>query len=122
MRLLLLTVGLLLCCTPETPPPGQTGTVCPPNSTLTLEGFGRPFMEKYCLRCHSVGLSGADRRGAPNNHDFDKVTDIRTLATHIDDETGAGPTGTNTQMPPDEPRPTLEERKRLSEWLACDAP
>jgi hypothetical protein len=34
---------------------------------------------------------------------------------------GAGDDVTNTLMPPSAPRPSVEERKKLAQWLACGA-
>ncbi len=99
-----------------------TQAVCPPQQTLTYANFGRSFLSTYCLRCHAVAVQGAARMNAPSDHNFDTLIDIRGLAMHIDQKAGSGPAGTNTSMPTTDPRPSLEERKKLSEWLACGAP
>jgi hypothetical protein len=44
------------------------------------------------------------------------------VSLHVDETTAAGPAATNEGMPPDSPRPTRDERQKLGEWLACDAP
>ena len=97
-----------------------TETVCPPAGTdLTCANFGQPFMGAYCLGCHSVEVTGADRHGAPSDHNFDTQFEALALRDHIDRMAGAGPAAVNTQMPPDHvAAPTLEERESLSEWLA----
>lgn len=99
-----------------------SGATCPTTQTLTYEGFGKPFMEKYCTRCHSTTKKGDARLGAPADHDFDDVLTIRALAEHIDEHAAAGPAATNKEMPPSAPVPTMEERLQLGEWLACGAP
>lgn len=100
-----------------------TGVVCPPGgTTLTYENFGQPFFGAYCLRCHSDQVTGDDREGAPWDHNFDTQFEALALKDHIDWMSGAGPNAVNDQMPPDDPKPSLEERQQLSEWLACDAP
>lgn len=99
-----------------------SGAACPEGSTLTYESFGRSFMESYCLRCHSESVTGADRFGAPSDHNFDTIIEIQGLAGHIDQMAGAGPDSTNEIMPTDDPAPTLAEREQLAEWLACGAP
>ena len=104
----------------EVGPP--TGATCPEGSTLTYENFGKPFMESYCLRCHSESVIGADRQGAPSDHNFDDIISIRGLAMHIDQKAGSGPDATNELMPENDPKPTMDERVQLSEWLACGAP
>jgi uncharacterized membrane protein len=99
-----------------------TQSVCPTPQTLTYENFGRMFMASYCLRCHSEAVTGATRTGAPADHNFDNVNMIRSLAGHIDQYAAAGPAGTNAVMPPADPRPSADERRKLGEWLACMAP
>jgi hypothetical protein len=95
-----------------------TGTTCPDDgSTLTYENFGKKFMQDYCLRCHSV--DSKDRQGAPDDHNFDTLADVDFMKAHIDQYAGSGPKATNTKMPMGDPKPTVEERQKLSEWLAC---
>src|SRR5688500_439205 len=77
-----------------------TGTECPQESTLTFANFGEAFMEDYCLRCHSSSVVGVDREGAPSDHNFDTLAEIRTFHEHIDQMAGSGPEATNDQMPP----------------------
>lgn len=99
-----------------------TGAVCPTQETLTYANFGQGFMATYCLRCHSSSVSGSARQGAPSDHNFDSIGDIRSLADHIDQYAGAGPAAVNTAMPDNGLAPTEAERRKLSEWLACGAP
>lgn len=100
-----------------------TGATCPDGGTsLTWKGFAEPFVESYCLRCHSDDVSGTARQGAPRDHNFDTHFECRAFAAHMDQWAGAGPDAINTAMPPSEPRPSEEERRMLSEWLACGAP
>lgn len=100
-----------------------SGATCPPSSTLTYETFGRAFMNDYCTRCHSSALRGAERNGAPSDHDFDTLAGIRATTTHhIDELAAAGPAHVNTAMPPTDPKPSTSEREQLGEWLACEMP
>lgn len=111
------------CCSHSDVLGPPTGATCPPDSTLTYESFGRPFMESYCTQCHSSELTGKDRMGAELYHDFDTLDGIRQVAEHVDQTAGSGPDATNESMPPDdEDQPTLEERRQLAEWIACGAP
>jgi hypothetical protein len=96
-----------------------TGATCPDNSTLTYDNFGMKFFSDYCLRCHSEKLTGDARMMAPPDHNFDKLSDIDLLSPHIDEMAGSGPKATNVTMPPSDPKPTMEERQKLSEWIAC---
>ncbi len=100
-----------------------TGAECPPASTLTYANFGQAFFEEYCLGCHSESVTGTDRNGAPDDHNFDTVAEIRTFHEHIDEMAGSGPDATNEFMPEgDGEIPTLAERQQLAEWLACGSP
>jgi uncharacterized membrane protein len=99
-----------------------TKSVCPTTQTLTYDNFGQSFMAMYCLRCHSANVTGAARAGAPTDHNFDERNRIQTFAAHIDEQAAAGPAATNVAMPPSDPKPSEEERRKLGEWLACMAP
>lgn len=99
-----------------------TQSVCPTTQTLTYANFGQTFFESYCQGCHASTVTGAARKGAPADHVFDQVEDIRLLTDHIDELAAAGPAGVNTVMPPEDPRPSQAERQQLGEWLACGAP
>jgi len=108
----------LAACSSDAPAP--TGSTCPPTSTLTYDNFGKKFMEDYCLRCHSSTKTGADRKGAPADHNFDTEMGVLEAAEHIDEYAGKGPDATNTVMPPGDPRPSEIERQKLAEWIACE--
>lgn len=99
-----------------------SGATCPQDSTLTWENFGQAFMDTYCNRCHGSSVKGADRQGAPSDHNFDTRELVQEMIDHIDETSAAGPKITNTAMPIGAPTPTDEERRKLGEWLACDAP
>lgn len=100
----------------------STKAVCPTPQTLTYQSFGQGFVQKYCLPCHSTNVKGAARQGAPDDHNFDTLDEIQGLKDHMDQKAGSGPAATNTDMPRADPRPTVEERKKFAEWLACGAP
>ncbi len=99
-----------------------TETTCPPASSLTYANFGQAFMTSYCTRCHSTTLTGSARKGAPLYHDFDTQLGVQSVANHVDEAAASGPAAMNDQMPPDGAKPTLEERQKLAEWIACGAP
>jgi hypothetical protein len=98
-----------------------TGATCPttPASTLTYDNFAKGFMTKYCVECHDSAKKGAARKGAPEFHDFDSVLGIKQVGDHVDEYSGSGPDATNEIMPEIGAKPTLDERKKLSEWIAC---
>lgn len=99
-----------------------TGSTCPTTQTLTYATFGKTFFDTYCQTCHGSSVTGAARNGAPADHVFDQVEDIRLLAEHIDGLAAAGPSATNVEMPSQDPRPSEAQRRQLGEWLACGAP
>lgn len=99
-----------------------TGWVCPTDSTLTYENFGKQFMDTYCVDCHDSAKTGSARHGAPAFHDYDTVLGVRQTIDHVDEYAAAGPNAVNTIMPEDDPRPTEAERQQLGEWLSCGAP
>ena len=78
-----------------------------------------PFMTKYCNDCHGSALAGAERKGAPSDHNFDSLEGVLQAAQHIDEAAAAGPGSTNAAMPPSGDKPTREERAQLGEWIAC---
>jgi cytochrome c5 len=100
-----------------------TGAVCPSGgSTLTYDNFGKQFFANYCQHCHASTVKGAARMGAPADHVFDTVDEISLLAPHIDEYAGSGPASTNTHMPPaGNMAPSVADRQKLSEWIACGA-
>lgn len=100
----------------------STGAVCAPGSTVTYTSFARDFMLRYCTRCHSSILTGGSRNGAPLDHDLDSLPAIRGISEHVDQTAGSGPDATNDSMPPDGAKPTLDDRQKLAEWIACDMP
>jgi uncharacterized membrane protein len=121
-RTLLLCLPLLAACDGGEEDGTPSGAECPDGSTLTWDTFGRQFLADYCTRCHSSELSGAQRQGAPNDHNFDSVEYVRAEIEHTDAEAAAGPDAVNTSMPIGGPTPTEDERRKLGEWLACGAP
>lgn len=89
----------------------DTGSVCPDDSTLTYENFGRALMAENCS-CHVSG---------DETPKFDTLDKIRANIGDIDKAAAAGPNAVNTFMPDDKSMPK-SERLKLGEWLACGAP
>jgi cytochrome c5 len=123
LALLVLAGVAGVACEDEDEDPGPpTGSTCPEGSTLTWDTFGKEFMTSYCTRCHSTSLHGADRQGAPSDHNFNSAELVREELDHTDESAAAGPDAINTSMPIGAPTPTEDERRKLGEWLACGAP
>jgi len=101
-----------------------SGATCPTDSSgLTYEAFGQKFMSDYCTRCHSDELKTQQARmNAPLGHDFNVEPGVSAVWEHIDQKAAAGPLHVNEDMPPPADsgaKPTLEERQKLGQWLAC---
>lgn len=99
-----------------------TGSVCPDGNTLTYDTFAADFFADYCTRCHAASLTGDARNDAPDDANFDTLAGLRQHIDHLDIHAAAGPLAVNEEMPPSDPRPTLEERTLLGQWLACGLP
>ena len=103
---------------------GATGSpteaTCDPR--LTYDNFGQAFMTTYCTRCHSSEVAGGQRRGAPDDHDYDTREGVQADPTHIELASAMGPAAKNSRMPPYGAMPTDHERELLGQWLACGAP
>ena len=113
MRWIFLTVVIVACGGHPT----STGTVCPSPDPMTLAyslelvpgcvgstnegdcGFGKRFMDKYCINCHDSELKHAMRNGAPLYHDFDTLEGVLEVPDHIDQQAGIGPKAHNDFMP-----------------------
>lgn len=90
----------------------------PKDCSATYANFGRSFMERYCLRCHSSTRHNFfTRRGAPKKVDYDDYAGVKKKAGKIADETVL-----HDEMPRGRPKPTAEERKRLGDWIDCGLP
>lgn len=125
MRYLILIVFACVACDSgggEEEGEKPTGATCPPGNTLTYETFGEKFMSDFCTRCHSSEVSGDLRLDAPEDTNFDTLNGIKQHLAHIDANAAAGPLATNEIMPDADPRPTLEQRTQLGQWIACGAP
>ena len=99
----------------------SSGALCPSESLLSYDNFGRAFMHAYCSSCHSTAFAGSARR-APPDKNFDDPAAIRVHLRLIDQQAGAGPSAVHAVMPPEPPQPSLPARQQLSTWLACGAP
>lgn len=90
---------------------------CPPDSFLSFENIGGPFLLDHCKGCHSKALPADMRQDAPPGVDFDTLADVREWAPRI----WMRAADQNDTMPP-VGAPGPEERALLGEWLACGAP
>jgi hypothetical protein len=87
-----------------------TGSVCPPESTVTWATFGQAFIHENCARCHDEERPRIVTQA-----------DVQANLELIDRAAAAGPEGVNTYMPEDRGVPE-SQRRALGEWLACGAP
>jgi uncharacterized membrane protein len=82
---------------------------------VTYDSFGKAFMDKYCVACHSSAKSGFARKGAPAGSDFDKVEAITKYKAKIVELTV-----TKAKMPPGAPKPTADETAKVKAWIECE--
>ena len=100
-----------------------TAAPCPDASVVSYEADIQPLMATYCTKCHAKAVPPAQRNGAPTDHNFDSELGVLSEAQHVDMAAGASGNVVNTKMPPPGyPAPSVQERQKLSEWLACTAP
>lgn len=99
-----------------------TGAECPTTDPPTYDSFGKPFVDEYCIACHSH--DSANRHGAPGDQNYDSEDEILAHASDIDEQAASGPAATNTSMPdlsgPVHMAPTMAERVQLGQFLACE--
>jgi len=97
---------------PTAPPdPGCT------DASLTWSNAGDPFVTAWCAPCHSAGLTGARRLGAPAGLDFDTLAQVQANAERI----GVRAVPADATMPPASAAPAAD-RARFGAWLDCGAP
>lgn len=90
---------------------------CPSGgTTLTYDNFGKGFLDRWCQECH--GEKASPRNGAPPDYVFGS----REEASAHKDRIFAKAAGDNMSMPPGTGGPSLDERQKLADWLACGAP
>ena len=130
---LALTLVLLAIASgcPDDPPPmtADAGGDCPPfEMPLAMPGdpidgddwdsFAQPLFESYCTRCHHSSLApGEMRQFATPGIDFDDRSSVRANAPLVRNAVGVFPF-----MPPDDPLPSCDERRRLVRWIDADLP
>jgi hypothetical protein len=83
----------------------------------TWASFAQGFFAAYCTRCHSSTLVGDARNGAPVGYDWDDPTAVRAHLDAIRSAVGVG-----NFMPPSDPRPSCDERRRIVRWIDAAAP
>lgn len=83
----------------------------------TYETFAMPVFQAYCVRCHSSTRTGGDRNGAPIDYDWDEEETVRA---HMAEMRNA--IGVLNFMPPSDPKPTCDERRRMVRWIDANNP
>jgi hypothetical protein len=113
-----LCLGLAGC---ETNSPDSLPSDCPPESVLTWDNFGEPFLLTWCTPCHSSHLSGEgdpnERQDAPIDSNFDTYSQYMDWDAEVWNRAAAD----NDSMPP-AGGPSPEDRAMLAEWIACGSP
>ncbi len=96
----------------DTASPGGSGdeVIC----GVTFNEHIKPFLDNYCLRCHSSEVYDSQRNGAPEGSNFDTQQDFLDGAEDIRQrllDTGG--------MPPTPPDPSHIERDDVISWIDC---
>ncbi|MFZ5481778.1 MAG: hypothetical protein ACOZNI_33765 [Myxococcota bacterium] len=103
-------IWLVLACTSG----GDTGGgACDRDPPLDYVGFGKGWMAKHCVGCHSSLVREDQRNGAPTHVDLDTYDDVVSWSERIRVRTIE-----QRDMPPGG-GPSDEERVLLDEWLSC---
>jgi len=100
--------------------PPLTATVTTPDGVAggdTCASYAQSFFAMYCTRCHSSTLTGSMRNGAPDGYNWDDETAVHTRISQIRTAVGVG-----NFMPPSDPKPACDERRRIVRWIDADAP
>lgn len=83
---------------------------------VTYQKVAKPFVARYCLRCHSEKINLGSALAVA--HVFDTEADLRGAGQHVYD-TVSLETMPPSFAPPDQLRPTQKERNALLSWLEC---
>jgi hypothetical protein len=82
------------------------------------ESFAEGFFDSYCNRCHSSALEGSGpRNGAKAGYNWDDLAIVREHLEEIRDAVGE-----RNYMPPNNPKPTCDLRRRVVRWIDAGAP
>jgi uncharacterized membrane protein len=88
----------------------DTAASCP--DELTYLTTAKPFVEKYCISCHSE--DSKNRVGAPPDVNFDEESGLFDHGTHVYEYV------LDKTMPLSGfPQPTATERKAFTDWAKC---
>jgi mono/diheme cytochrome c family protein len=83
----------------------------------TWATFAQRFFATNCTRCHSSTLVGDARNGAPDGYNWDDEAAVRAHLDFIRTAVGVG-----NFMPPNDPRPSCDDRRRIVRWIDAAAP
>jgi uncharacterized membrane protein len=97
----------------------QADPRCDVAEPLTYEGWGRGFVDKHCVGCHSGLIPPAQRRGAPSGVDLDTYRGVLQWAERIEARSLVAASGDGDDAMPPGGGLTDEELLMLEEWLRC---
>jgi mono/diheme cytochrome c family protein len=89
-----------------------TSGECP--DELSYSKTAEPFVDKYCITCHSESLSGFARNGAPDDVNFGDEADLFTHGTHVSEYVSG-----KLMPPPGALQPSDAERADFVAWTKC---
>jgi uncharacterized membrane protein len=74
-------IGLLLASLVACGRPAEDSGACDTGTAIRWDPWGQTFFADYCRTCHSAGT--AQRYGAPEEINFDSLSDVRAHADEI---------------------------------------
>ncbi len=83
----------------------------------TWTSFAQPFFAMWCTSCHSSTLTGGARNGAPPGYDWDVPAAVRMYSSFIRNAVGV-----DNFMPPGNPMPSCDDRRRMVRWIDAGMP
>jgi len=101
----ILSLASVTACTSGGQSTGIEPLSCAPDSTLTYATYGKDAITTNCMSCH-------DKEGPV----LGTQAQVQTHASKILDA------AVYTDSMPEDGTMTIEERRKLGEWLACGAP
>jgi hypothetical protein len=104
---------------PDSTPAGDSEPAPDPDecAPLTWKSVGSPFVQGWCVECHSVAVKGDERNDAPASVNFDTRDLVSAQAELIEFVLDRE----KPTMPPDG-GPTAKEIETFLLWLDCGAP
>jgi uncharacterized membrane protein len=112
------TLAAMLTLAPAIAGCGDDGETAPvvDCTKVTPPMFAGVTAFQVCTMCHSSALTGAARKDAPSDVNYDTYTAAKAKATEAAEQVSAG------RMPPSPHSLTEDQKKALYAWASCGQP